>query len=153
MVINTKLFGEITVDEEKIIFFESGIIGFPDMKNFLLIHDEEKDKSNIKWLQSIEEPGFALPVMEPFVVKSEYNPTVNDEYLSPLGEFVPEDMVLLVTVTIPTEVEKMTANLKAPIIINVKNQKACQLIVEDSEYIVKYPIYKILKERSAKAGE
>lgn len=154
MTINTKLFGEITVDEEKIIHFENGIIGFADLKNFLMIHDEEKEgKSEIKWLQSIEEPAFALTVIEPFVVKKDYNPTVNDEYLKPLGEFVAEDMAVVVTMTVPSDIEKMSVNLKAPIIINVNTRKACQIIVENEEYRVKFPIYNILKENQKKAGE
>ena len=66
MKINTKKFGEIEIEEEKIIVFENGIIGFPDLKHFALIHDaEEGTNAGIRFLQSVEEPGFAMPVMDP----------------------------------------------------------------------------------------
>lgn len=147
MKINTKLFGEITINEEKLITFEKGIIGFPYMKRFLLIHDEEKSDSAISWLQSIEEEDFAMPVIDPLKVMEDYNPVVEDELLKELGELIPEETIVFVTITVPKEIEKMTVNLKAPIIINADNKKAEQLIIEDEKYVVKYPIYDILKRK------
>ena len=67
MVITTRIFGEIEIDDAKIITFESGIIGFPDLKKFTLLYDAEKT-GGIKWLQSLEEPAFAMPVMDPLSV-------------------------------------------------------------------------------------
>ena len=62
--INTRIFGKIAIEEEKIIRFESGILGFPQLKDFTLIYNAEKgNDSGIKWLQSLQEPGFAMPVM------------------------------------------------------------------------------------------
>lgn len=154
MIINTKIFGEIEVNEEKVIHFENGIIGFPDLKKFLLIYDEEKEDSNrISWLQSVEEQGFAIPVINPLLVKEDYSPIVNDELLVPIGELDPDEMLVLVTITIPNDIEKITVNLKAPIIINAITRKSCQIIVENDEYIVKYPVYDKLKSKSEKVGE
>lgn len=154
MTIKTKLFGEIGVNEDKKIHFENGIIGFSELKNYLIIYDEEKgDKAKISWLQSVEEPGFAIPVINPLFVKADYNPTVNDELIKPLGELNPEEMLVLVTVTIPAKLEGITVNLKAPIIINALTKKACQIVVENEEYLVKYPIYEILKMQQEKVGE
>lgn len=152
MTITTKLFGEIEVDEDKKITFSQGIIGFPDIKDFLLIHDSESNGS-IRWMQSIQEPAFAMPVMDPLVVKSDYNPCIEDELLKPLGEVKEENTLVLVTLTVPHEVENMTVNLKAPIIINGENRQAAQLIIDDEQYSVKYPIYEILKEMKERAGE
>ncbi|MDY5577990.1 MAG: flagellar assembly protein FliW [Lachnospiraceae bacterium] len=147
MGIQTKLFGEIEVNEEKKICFPGGIIGFPDLQNFLLIHDAEKENNSISWLQSVEEPAFAMPVIDPLVLISDYNPMVEDEMMGILGELSPENLLVLVTMTIPADITKMTANLKAPIVINAGNNKACQLIVEDEHYEVKHPIYDILKSK------
>ena len=74
----TKLFGEIGIDEQKIINFPEGIIGFKNLKNFLLIHDSENEDSKITWMQSIDEPAFAIPVIDPLVVKEDYNPVAED---------------------------------------------------------------------------
>lgn len=150
MKINTRIFGEIEIADEKIITFENGIIGFPDLKRFTLLHDEEKGKTaGIRFLQSIEEPGFAMPVMDPFVVKEDYAPEVEDELLAGLGELTDENILVLVTVTIPSDLTQMTVNLQGPFIINVDERKACQMIVDANDYPVKYPVYDILQARKA----
>lgn len=151
MTITTKVFGEVTIDEERIINFPGGIIGFPDLTQFAMLHDEEDGVASIHWLQSIQEPGFAMPVMDPLLVKEDYNPEVDDELLKPLGEINPDELLVLVTVSVPQDLTKMTVNLKGPIIINAGNRTACQAIVEGDEYKVKFPIYDILQAR--KAGE
>lgn len=151
MTITTKVFGEITIEEDKIIHFPGGIIGFPDLTEFTMLHDEEGGVSAIHWLQSIQEPAFAMPVMDPLIVKADYNPEVDDELLKPLGELNPEETLVLVTLTVPQDLTKMTVNLRGPIIINSGNRKACQAIIEGDEYKVKFPIYDILQAR--KAGE
>lgn len=154
MLINTKLFGDIDIQQEKIIYFQDGIIGFPEMKNFTLIANEEDEKSsNIYWLQSVDEGGFALPVIDPLLVFQDYNPIVEEELLKPIGGIEEENMSVFATITIPEEVEQMTVNLKAPIIINLRTTKACQLIIDEDTYQVRYPIYDMLKARKEKAGE
>lgn len=153
MKAKTRLFGEIDIEEDKIIHLENGMIGFPDMQKFALIFDEEKgDKAKIMWLQSMDEPEMAFPVMRPELVMPEYNPTVNDEVLEPLGTMTDENIFVVVTLTAVADVKKNSVNLKAPIIINTETRKGCQIIVED-DYPVKYNIYKALKEKKEKAGE
>ena len=152
MNINTKAFGEIEIAEDKIITFENGIIGFPELKRFTLLHDEERGaNAGIRFLQSVDEAGFAMPVMDPLLVKPDYDPEVDDELLVSLGELTDENILVLVTVTIPSDLTQMSVNLQGPVIINVDERKACQLIVEGSAYPVKFPIYEIFKTR--KAGE
>lgn len=153
MKAKTRLFGEIDIEEDKIIRLENGMIGFPDMQNFALIFDEEKgNEAKIMWLQSMDEPEMAFPVMRPELVMPEYNPTVNDEVLEPLGTMTDENMFVVATLTAVADVKKNSVNLKAPIIINTETRKGCQIIVED-DYPVKYNIYKALKEKKEKAGE
>lgn len=151
MTLQTKVFGEVTIEEEKIITFPGGIIGFPDLTQFTLLHDEDDGIATIHWLQSLQEPGFAMPVMDPLFVKEDYNPEIEDELLKVLGEWKQDELLVLVTLSVPPELEKMTVNLKGPIIINGANRKACQVIVEGDVYKVKFPIYDILQAR--KAGE
>lgn len=145
MKITTNLFGEIETDDSKVITFLQGIIGFPNLKKFMLIHDVEDDDKKISWLQSIDEPSFALPVIDPLIVDDTYNPEIEDELLNPLEINDLAELLVITTITVPSDITKMTANLKAPIIINASNLKAAQLIVEDEKYLVKYPIYDILK--------
>ncbi len=146
MTAETRLFGKIDIEDDKLITFPEGIVGFPFLEHFALIHDEDNKESAIMWLQSMEEPEFAMPVVEPQRVVDGYNPVINDDLLAPAGDLKPEQTYVLVTLTVPREIEKMSVNLKAPIIINMENNKAVQLIVED-EYEVKHYIYDALKKR------
>ena len=149
----TRLFGEIEIDESKIITFEDGIIGFPDMKKFTLIFDEEKEgRPSISWLQSMDEPEIAFPVMDPLFVCETYNPSVEDELLKNLGTVKEDNLYVLVTVTVPQDIKELAVNLKAPIVINTDTRKASQIIVEDA-LPVRYRIYEILEEAKKKAGE
>lgn len=151
MVINTRVFGEITIEDNKLIHFPGGIVGFPELQDFALIHDEEKgDNGGIRWMQSVQEPQFAMPVIDPLCVKEDYNPLVEDDLLVPLGNIEPEELLVLTTITVPSDLTKMTVNLKAPFIINAANRIAAQVIVED--YEVKFPVYDIL-QKMKKEGE
>ncbi|MGN0342165.1 MAG: flagellar assembly protein FliW [Roseburia sp.] len=153
MRVTTRIFGEIDIAEEKIIYFEHGMIGFPELKRFTLIYDSEKEGvPNISWLQSMDDPEVAFPVLDPLLVCENYNPTVEEELLKPLGEVSEDNLYVLVTVTVPKEIENMAINLKAPIVINTDTLKASQLIVDD-DLPVKYKIYEILKAAKEKAGE
>lgn len=151
MEMNTRIFGKIEVEDSKIITFENGIIGFPELKHFVLLHDEDKgDDAGIRYLQSVEEPEFAMPVMDPLVVKPDYAPEVNDELLTAAGNITAENILVLVTVSVPPDLTKMSVNLQGPIVINVEEHKACQIIVEGGAYPVKFFIYDILQ--GGKAG-
>ena len=148
MLIKTKIFGDVEISDDKILYFEDGIIGFPDLKHFTLIHDEDKGTdAGIRYFQSIEEPGFAMPVMNPLMVCDNYNPQVSAEFLAELGNLSDENIVVLVTVTVPTDLTKMTVNLQGPIIINSDEKKGAQIIVEGNDYPVRFPIYDIIKAR------
>ena len=147
MKITTRVFGEIDIEESKIIHFQGGIVGFPDLTDFAIIHDAEKDGENpIRWMQSMQEPNFAMPVMDPLAVCPDYNPTVEDEMLKPIGELNPDSILVLVTLTVPQDVKKMSVNLQEPFIINADERQAIQLIVDPDRYEVRFPIYNIINK-------
>ncbi len=151
MKIETKIFGEIEISDDKVITFENGIIGFPDLKRFALLHDEERGTNvGIRFMQSLDEPGFAMPVMDPLIVKPDYDPEVNDELLAAAGNVTGDNILVLVTATIPKDLTQMSVNLQGPFVINVEEHKACQVIVEGGDYPVKFPVYEILQ--AGKAG-
>lgn len=155
MLVETKYFGQIDLNEEKIITFSNGIMGFENYKRYTLLYDmdDDKDKFTVSWLQSLDEPEFALPVVNPYHIKPDYNPTVEDEILKTLGEFNEENLVLLLSLTVPSDVTKMTANLKAPFIINSDTRKGIQLIVENQDYEIKYNIYDYVQQLKKEKGE
>lgn len=153
MVAETKFFGTIDIEEEKIIEFPMGIIGFENLKKFALIYDSEREeRSKISWLQSMEEPLMVLPVINPIDIIEEYSPIIEDELTKSIGDPADADILIFVTMSIPSDLTKMTANMKAPIIINTVNRKAMQVIAENEDYIIKYNVYDAI-ERLKKAGE
>lgn len=154
MQIETQLFGTIAVEDDKVITFSEGIIGFPELKRFTLIVDEDNaDSAKVFWLQSLDEGSFAMPVVDPFVIFDEYNPVVEDEWFKSLGEHTEDDLLVFLTLVVPEDVTEMTVNQKAPIVINTNTSNACQIIVEGDEYQIRYPIYDILKAKNEKAGD
>lgn len=153
MKVNTRVFGEVDIEESKIIHFPGGIIGFPELTEFALIHDSEKQSvCAVRWLQSLQEPAFAMPVVDPLAIKPDYNPVVEDELLKPIGELNPDSVLVLVTMTVPKDLTKMTVNLQAPIVVNADEKKACQIIVDTDKYPVRFPIYDII-EKMKKEGK
>ncbi len=153
MKVNTRLFGEIEIQDDKIITLDKGIVGFPDLTKFTIIYDTEKEeKTAIMWFQSLDEPQFAMPVVVPTDIVPDYAPMIEDDFLQPLGELTPENTYVLVTIKVPKKIEDMTINLKAPIIINIDTLKGGQIIVESDEE-VRFPIYDILKKAKEGKGE
>ena len=117
--------------------------------------DAEKESENtIMWLQSAEEPSLALPIIKPEIVKEDYDPIVEDELIKSLGEDIENAyLAVYVTITVPSDLTKMTCNLKAPIIVNMDTMKGTQLIAGNEDYQVRFPIYDILDAKKQKDGE
>ena len=91
-----------------------------------------------------------MPVMDPLAVCPDYNPTVEDEMLKPIGELNPDSILVLVTLTVPQDVKKMSVNLQAPFIINADERKAIQLIVVVVKYLLAQLHYRHTRHTAAK---
>ena len=149
MVAETRLFGTVDIAEDKILEFPMGLIGFENLKKFAIIYDSDREeRSKISWLQSMEEPALA-----PSELIDDYGPIVEDELMKNIGDPADADILMFVTLSIPSDLTKMTANLKAPIIINTEGRKAIQVIVENEDYKVKFNAYEAIQKMKEKAGE
>lgn len=154
MVAETKFFGTIDIEDDKIIHFPMGIIGFEGLKDFALIYDSEKEeRSNISWLQSMDEPLMVLPVISPMDIVEDYSPIIEDELIKTIGNPADEDILIFVAMSIPSDITKLTANLKAPIIINSVDRRAMQIIAENKDYEIKYNVHDAIERLKIKAGE
>lgn len=154
MRVKTKFFGEVELDDNKVLEFPNGIIGFEDFNKYAIIYDiEDERETTISWLQSLEEPALALPVVDPLAVVADYAPMIEDELLKPLGNPADEDLLFLLVMTVPSDMTKVTANMKAPVIINTKTRQGVQLIVDNADYPVKYNVYEAVQKMKEKAGE
>ena len=154
MKVLTKFFGEVELDEKTVLEFPNGIIGFEDFKKYAILYDEQnEEEKRISWLQSLEEPKLALPVIDPLAIMSEYTPMIEDELLKPLGDPADEDLLVLLAMTVPSDMTKVTANMKAPFIINAATCKGAQIIVDNADYPVKFNVYESEQRMKEKAGE
>jgi len=136
MKVYTTHFGEIEINDDTIITFPAGILGFPQYKKYALIDVDEN--SPLKWLHSIEEPSLAFVVTDPNLFRPDYSIDAWKKDLEDIQVTNAEEVIVLVLVTVPTDPSKMTANLKGPVLINTSNNLAKQLVVDNPEYDIKY---------------
>lgn len=139
-IINSTRFGEIEIDESLLFEFVTPIIGYDSRKFFALI-DNTPD-SPFKWIQSVEDPELAFPITLCSYFDIEYNFTIEDNDAFLLQIENAEDAMAINIVNIPHDCpQNATANLIAPIIINVKNNKAMQIILKNTDYKIKHPLF------------
>ena len=143
--VNTLRFGEIEVDEGKIVHFADGIPAFEEEHEFLIIpYDEE---SPYVFLQSMVTPELAFLMTVPFVFFPEYEFELDDANQEKLGLTRQEDMLVYMLLTIPDgQVESMTANLMAPIVMNQVTMQARQIVLDKSPYTTKHRLFPLKKE-------
>lgn len=144
--VTTTRFSNIEVDENDVIELPSGLIGFPELKKYVLL-DHDKD-SPFKWLQSLDDGAIAFVLINPLLFKPEYTVEVNEAEVADLGLEQEEDAVISVIITMPSDPQKMTANLKAPLVFNLKNRKGRQVILNNSEYTTRHNIMEEVQKRS-----
>ncbi|MGL4108651.1 flagellar assembly protein FliW [Clostridium sp. LP20] len=122
------------------ILFKKGIPGFNGYKEYEL--KELEESSICKMLQCKEDLELGLIIISPFEVEEDYEIKLSDELIKKLEITSPEDVMLYTTVTLNSDINKITTNLRAPIIININKGLGEQIIVENESYKIKHPIIK-----------
>ena len=138
--INTMRFGEIEVEDEKVVHFKKGIPAFEDEHEFVIIpYDEE---SPYYFMQSLKSPELAFLITTPFIFFPEYSIEVDDDTMAELNIKNSEDVLLYSIITIPNgSIRYMTANLLAPLVLNTENMQAKQLVMEKTKYTTKHRLF------------
>jgi flagellar assembly factor FliW len=136
--ITTTRFGEITVDERRILKMRGGILGFEHLREFILLIYE--DGSPLWWLQSVEDPVLAFVVINPRIALPNYNPQLPASDLELLEISNYEDIALLSIVTVRSQPFRVTTNLRAPILINALTRTANQVVLDDGDYPIQYDL-------------
>lgn len=129
--ITTLHFGELTIEPQHIFRFDDGLLGFEQLKEFVLISEEET--LPFRWLISLESPEIGFPLLSPWYLDQSYDPG---------RDFDIERQVIFVVITLEDEKGLMTANMKAPVILDVKRQSGIQVILPTDKYSPTYVIQK-----------
>lgn len=142
MIIDTKFSGQIEINDEDIIYFEDGLLGFEDVKKYVVTNLDED--TPFRSLQSIEKSEVAFIVINPWDIFLDYEIDIDDNELLPLGEVDIKNFMLYTLVTI-TE-NRITANLIGPVIINVNSHKGKQIVLYKSNYTTRHDIISLIKK-------
>ena len=150
--VETTRFGRLEVDPELVLTFPEGLIGFEQCKHYIVVRHEAN--SAFRWLQSLEEPHVAFPIVEPVEFCDDYAPTISDGDAR-FRELTAEAPTLLFTiVTVPKRSShEMTANLLAPLVINGLTRRGKQVIVQDEGYTTRHKIMDELARRQERVKQ
>lgn len=135
MVFNSKIHGELKYEEKDIVIFNKGLLGFNELKKFFIIDLEEFKP--FKLLHSLENEDVGMIVISPYDFFEDYKINLNEEIIKNLKIKSSEEVIIVNTVTLNSDPKKITTNLQGPIIINICNNLAEQLIVDNLKYKVK----------------
>ncbi len=138
MLLKTRLFGEIKVKDEEVINFTKPILGFDDCRQYLLMESESIFPTF--WLQSINDPNLAFPVISPFSVDESYSIDLEALDLDDIRLKSIDDALVLTLMVVPQTISSIRTNLRAPIIYNPEKKVAKQLILYDEKYPIHYYI-------------
>jgi flagellar assembly factor FliW len=137
--LETSRFGTLDLQEERVIRVPSGLYGFPDSKRFTLL--EHKKGSPFVWFQSVDNGSLAFVLIDPLLVKPDYEVRISPEDMKELQlADAPDGIQTLAIVNIASgEKVQLTVNLLSPIVINVKQKFGKQVILPDSRYSLRHP--------------
>lgn len=143
MKVKTTRFGELEVNPSDIVTFTEGLLGFENLKKYFVV--DPGDSTLILWLQSTEDEKVAFPIIEPKIFKPDYIAKLLPADLNGLELDSLQTAKLYSILTIPANVTEMSANLKAPVVINSNKKVGKQIVLQDSKLSVKHEMYKELK--------
>lgn len=137
MRIHSKAYGEVEITERQVIQFPVGILGFENLHRYALL---DSNQPPFYWLQSLDDPGIAFIMINPYVLRPDYVLDVPNDDLDLLNYEEEEDLLVFAIVTVPEDQERISANLQGPILINRVHQLGRQSISLNPEWRTKHLI-------------
>jgi len=142
--INSARFGTVEINENSIITFPDKLPGFNDLSRFAIIKCEQTEP--IQWLQSVEDEDISIPIINPFIIKPDYEIEVNDDELDMIKSRNEEEMIVLNIMVLPEDLTKMTVNLMAPLLINVTEMLGTQIMMDYKPLPIRFAAFDSLME-------
>ena len=141
MELVTRYHGVREYSDDDVIVFKKGLPGFKELKKFIIFPLESNEVFSI--LHSIEDIEVGLILVSPYSIDENYEINIPENYIKELEIARSEDVLVLTTVTLCSNIENMTTNLKAPMIINIVEKLGEQLILDNDKYKIKQPLFKV----------
>ena len=139
MKVETTRFGQIEADENRLIQFPHGLLGFPEHRDYALI--QTNDEGNFFWLQSIDRPDLAFVVCDPLLFIPDYQVPIKQEDLDKIDIKSMNDVQVLIIVN---KIDRtLTGNLQGPLVINVVNRQGRQLVLSEKKYSTRHPLIEL----------
>lgn len=142
MKIQSSRFGEIEINEKSVIQFPGGLPGLDGLIQYAIIRCDQTDP--IQWLQSLDDADISIPIVNPFVLKPDYEIVVEDDELDLIQTHDEEELVVLNIMVLPDDLAKMTVNLMAPLLINMNKMIGAQVMMDYKTLPISYPAYEAL---------
>lgn len=137
--INTTRFGDILVDPNDIYNMPEGMLGFSSFHRYVII--DHQNNSFFKWLQCVDKPDLAFVIANPAAFMPDYSFELSQGDMDLIKVKEAQDCITAVILVIPSDPNMITANLKGPVVFNVRTKLAKQVVLADSEYSVEYRIF------------
>ncbi len=139
MLIETSRFGRLEVDDQRLITFPEGILGFPHNTSYALV--QTGDNSGFYWLQAVDRPELAFVVCDPRLFVVDYRVPVRREELGSLGVAESEEAQVFAIVNKVDDL--LTGNLQGPLVVNVATREGKQLVLSDKRYSTRHPLMRL----------
>ncbi|GAA0125370.1 flagellar assembly protein FliW [Clostridium sp. CTA-19] len=140
MELKTKYHGIIKYDEDEIITLSDGLLGFEHLKKYIIF--SLKDNEDFKVIHSLEDESVGIVIMSPFLVRKDYEFNLSDKIVSKLKIKNEKEVAVYTTVTLNSDINKITTNLKAPIVLNISSNLGKQIIIDNESYNIKEVLFK-----------
>ncbi len=139
MDIESTRFGLLTVDDDRIIDFPRGLLGFPEHRQFALIQTGEENY--FFWLQSVDDANLAFVITDPSIFFKEYGFSLKDETQEELG--LTDEAHLQVFVICNKVGDWLTGNLQGPLVVNAQNRQAQQIVLNEKKWTTRQPLLRL----------
>lgn len=149
MLIHTVNFGKLDVPEDKVFNFKEGLPGFPQIHRFAILEMDELKP--FQYLQALDDPPIALFIINPFLVDPTYEFRLTDSDMEDLNSANSAELIVFAVATIPEDPKMATLNLMAPIVINDKDRCGKQVILHESKYSVRHPLFNVENQDEVRA--
>ncbi|GAA0115844.1 flagellar assembly protein FliW [Clostridium senegalense] len=140
MELKTKYHGIVKYDEDEIITLSDGLLGFEHLKKYIIF--SLKDNEDFKVIHSLEDESVGIVIMSPFLVMKNYEFNLSDKIVSKLKIKNEKEVAVYTTVTLNSDINKITTNLKAPIVLNISSNLGKQIIIDNESYNIKELLFK-----------